>query len=255
MNARQRLRSVPDDHPHKPPAVYRRLKSAVVAALLATLPAPALAAGGAYAVDDVEIGKPGDCKVESWVSFASNHDLNAVTSPACVVNLGVPVELGALLQRARSNEVWTSIGGVKGKLNLIPLDNNRFGLGLSGGTSWNLNGGENTGSFVNVPVTFHLLDAFRINVNVGWQYDAIAKLHYGSWGAGFEWDLMKPVTLIGEVYGLVGPRSDPRTVTEPRTQLGLRLTPVSNVDLDLIWGRNIAGENAHWITIGLNLRY
>jgi len=219
------------------------------------LPAHANAAGGAYAVDDVEIGKPGDCKVESWVSFASNHDLNAVTSPACVVKLGIPVELGAQLQRARSGDVWTTTGGVKGKLNLIPVDNNRIGLGLSGGTNWNLNSGANTGGFVNIPVTFQVLETFRINVNGGWQYDAVAKLHYGSWGAGFEWNLIKPVTLIGEIYGLVGPRGDPATITEPRTQLGLRLTPVSTVDLDLIWGRNIAGENANWITVGLNLRF
>ena len=65
------------------------------------LPAQAHAAGGAFAVDDVEIGKPGDCKVESWASIASNHDFIAVTSPACVVKLGIPVELGGQLQRSR----------------------------------------------------------------------------------------------------------------------------------------------------------
>ena len=27
------------------------------------------------------------------------------------------------------------------------------------------------------------------------------------------------------------------------------------IDLDLIYGRNIAGENANWITVGLNVRF
>ncbi len=47
------------------------------------LSTPAQAAGGAFVVDDGEIGKPGDCKIESWASFASNADFLGVTSPAC----------------------------------------------------------------------------------------------------------------------------------------------------------------------------
>ena len=40
--------------------------------------------GGAYYVDDAEIGKPGSCEFESWSSFAANGDRIAVFSPACV---------------------------------------------------------------------------------------------------------------------------------------------------------------------------
>lgn len=47
----------------------------------------------------------------------------------------------------------------------------------------------------------------------------------------------------------------PNAIREPRTQIGLRFTPQDNIDLDLIWGRNITGENAHWLTLGLNLRF
>ena len=39
-----------------------------------------------------------------------------------------------------------------------------------------------------------------------------------------------------------------------RAQVGLRYTPVEAVDLDLIWGRNITGVRADWITVGLTLR-
>jgi hypothetical protein len=114
-----------------------------------------------------------------------------------------------------------------------------------------------------VPVTFQLQDNFRINVNGGWLYDRPNKIHYATWGAGFEWNFVKPLTLIGEVYGIAGrlPAVEedevpsPNAIREPRTQIGLRFTPHDNVDLDLIWGRNITGENAHWLTLGLNLRF
>ena len=233
----------------------------LVAAVL--LPAQAHAAGGAFAVDDVEIGKPGDCKIESWAAAASNHDFSAVTSPACVVKLGVPVELGGQLQRSRADGVWGTSGTLKGKLNLIPVADHPFGLGLAGGSSWDLLTGANTGGFVYVPVTFQVRDNIRINLNGGWLYDGPNKIHYATWGAGFEWNFVKPLTLIGEVYGIAGrlpavgedEAPAPNAIREPRTQIGLRFTPHDNIDLDLIWGHNITGENAHWLTIGLNLRF
>ena len=40
-----------------------------------------------------------------------------------------------------------------------------------------------------------------------------------------------------------------------RAQLGLRYTPIESLDIDLIYGRNISGENANWITVGLNVRF
>jgi hypothetical protein len=55
--------------------------------------------------------------------------------------------------------------------------------------------------------------------------------------------------LLGEVFAILGPEQ-----SNPRMQLGLRYNPVKSVDLDLIYGRNIAGERSNWITIGLNFR-
>ena len=60
---------------------------AVAVAILAWLPAgEARAANGAYAVDAADIGEAGSCKVESWLSSASNTDFTAVANPSCVVN-------------------------------------------------------------------------------------------------------------------------------------------------------------------------
>ncbi len=226
-------------------------------------PATTHAAGGAFVVDDVEVGKPGDCKVESWMSAAANHDFTAVTAPACVVKLGIPVELGGQLQRSRDDGAWSTSGTLRAKTNIIPIENHPFGLGVSGGASWDLITGASTGGFINVPVTFQIQDKLRVNVNGGWLYDNSAKIHYLTWGAGFEWNFVKPLTLIGEVYGQAGrlpaveddeaPASN--TLVQPRAQIGVRFTPQDNIDLDLIYGHNITGENSHWLTVGLNLRF
>ncbi|MDO8874801.1 MAG: hypothetical protein Q8M24_20185 [Pseudolabrys sp.] len=238
---------------------------ALLAAGLLLAPGHALAAGGAFAVDDSEVGKPGECKVESWVSFAGNRDLAAATSPACVVNLGIPVDIGGQLQRSRSDSEWGTSGALKAKVNIISAEGHAFGLGLSGGSGWDLITGASTGGFINVPVTFQLREDFKININGGWMYDATTKISYATWGAGFEWNFNKalPLTLIGEVYGQEGrlapvePDAAPanNSVREPRTQLGLRYTPKENIDVDVIWGRNITGENSNWLTLGVNLRF
>jgi len=41
----------------------------------------------------------------------------------------------------------------------------------------------------------------------------------------------------------------------PRVQVGLRFTPVEAFDIDVIYGRNITGENANWITLGTTIRF
>lgn len=241
----------------------RLAASMLFAAGLLLTPVHALAAGGAFAVDDSEIGKPGECKVESWLSLASNRDVIAATSPACVIKLGIPLEFGGQLQRSRSDSEWGTSGTLKAKINLIPAEGHAFGLGLSGGSGWNLITGANTGGFINVPVTFQLREDFKININGGWMHDATTKINYATWGGGFEWNFVKPLTLIGEVYGQSGrlqeaePDAAPsnNSVREPRTQLGLRYTPKDNIDIDVIWGRNITGENANWVTLGVNLRF
>jgi hypothetical protein len=65
---------------------------------------PATATYGGFYVDDYEIGEVGSCNLDNFVSFASNHDFMAVTSPSCVVRIGVPVEIGTEVQRSRESE-------------------------------------------------------------------------------------------------------------------------------------------------------
>jgi hypothetical protein len=225
------------------------------ALVAAMAPAAAEAAGGAFVVDDAEIGKPGDCKVESWVAFASNHDFQAVTQPACVANLGIPVELTATYARTRTDGEWQNFAGGKAKINLVPVETGRIGIGLVESALWDVRSGQNNFNMLFVPLTYQLSDKFRININAGWQYDGSHQANQNYWGAGFEWNFQQPLTLIGEVFGFAGPHVDPTSFTEPRAQLGLRVTPVKNLDVDLIYGRNVGGENANWFTLGLNVRF
>ena len=226
------------------------------------------AAGGAYVVDDSETVTPNTCALESWAQFASNHDFNTVTQPECGFDVGKPVEVDAALQRARSGGAWGTSSAVTAKLNLISTDksrdNSRIGVAFEVASAWNLQAGGNTGTNVFVPVTFMINDAFHINVNGGWFHDNVNNINYATWGIGFEWDFKPvPLTLIGEVFGQAGtlpiaadgdPPS-PNAIRDPRTQIGLRYKASDNADIDVIWGHNIGGENAHWVTLGLNLHY
>src|SRR5688572_11745159 len=125
------------------------------------------AAGGAYQVDDAEVGEPSSCKVESWLSSAGNSDFIGVVSPACVVNLGRPVELNAAFARFRSANEWGSVLVTKGKTNLIPLEANKFGLALIAGTAFDLLNRNVNGVFVTVPLTWQVHEQFRVNLNGG----------------------------------------------------------------------------------------
>lgn len=77
--------------------------------------------GGAYYVDDAEIGKPGSCEYESWSSFAANGDRIAVFSPACVVNFGAPVELGTNIVNLRSDGQGDTLATLTAKTVPIPI--------------------------------------------------------------------------------------------------------------------------------------
>ncbi|HEY5215915.1 MAG TPA: hypothetical protein VIJ17_03375, partial [Pseudolabrys sp.] len=61
-------------------------------------------------------------------------------------------------------------------------------------------------------------------------------------------------TLTGEVFGLGG-MADVSSVTQPRFQVGLRFRPVDRFNIDVIYGRNLTGENANWITVATVIRF
>jgi len=57
-----------------------------------------------------------------------------------------------------------------------------------------------------------------------------------------------------EAFGQAG-HSDTPSVIQPRFQTGIRYRPNEIFSVDLIYGRNIQGENANWITLGTTIRF
>src|ERR1044072_2317272 len=122
------------------------------------------AAGTAYGVDHAEAGDIGNCKVESWLSWASNQDFLAITNPSCVVNLGRPVELSVQFQRSRSDGEWGTFAAPKVKTNLIPTAIGTFGVAIAGGAAFDLVTHETLGFYAYIPATMRLSEVMRMNI-------------------------------------------------------------------------------------------
>lgn len=223
----------------------------MLTAALFAMSGQAEAAGGAYAVDDADIGKPGSCQNEAWASVATSRDFVGVESPACVVTIGLPVELTALYQRTRTASEWATTWGIQAKS--VPVNTDQIAVGWTIGTARDVTTHRQL-MFVNLPVTFKFGNDFRIHTNVGWLYDGRVDIHYATGGVGFDWDFAKRFSLMGEIYIQRGRATAFPTVTEPRVQIGLRHIPIPTVDIDLIYGQNLNGRGAHWFTFGLTVR-
>jgi hypothetical protein len=237
-------------------SVCPRAGALALAVLSLTLlpPAGARAAklGGPYFVDDAEIGPVGSCEFEQWASSAQNGDHIYVFSPACVVRLGAPVEIGTNLVNFRSDGVLDPTISLTGKTVPIPLPGGGrpgFGLALSGAFVWDMTSNSLNSMILNIPLTYDFSEKLRLNVNVGAQYNADPSLLLATAGLGVSWNFGNQWSIISEVFAFMAPGQ-----TNPRFQTGLRYNPIKAVDCDFIYGRNITGEGANWFTVALTVR-
>ena len=237
------------------PQLLRRI--ALVA--LALFPARAIAAGAAYQVDTAEVGEPGNCKVESWASFAKSGDLIASSSPDCVVSIfGKAVDISSQFSRFRSDDEWGTGVFPKAKMNLIPTAIGQWGVAVSSSTAIDLITGNVAAWFVTMPATLRISDTLRVNVNLGYARDRNVSRDYMTYGLGF--DLRTPDnvwTLTAEVFGIAGAITEEqeRGQIRPRWQVGLRWRPIDDFNLDVIYGRNLTGEESNWITVATVFRF
>jgi hypothetical protein len=105
-----------------------------------------------------------------------------------------------------------------------------------------------------VPATYRLSENMRINVNAGWLWDRTVDRHYLTYGVGFDWKFTEVLQWTIETFGQAGAADHPNVV-RPRFQTGVRYRPNEIFSVDLIYGHNIMGENANWITIGTTVRF
>jgi len=238
------------------PASHWWAVATAVCTVAAGISNEARAAGAAYQVDTAEVSEVGSCKVESWISSAANHDFIASVSPACVVDMFRPVEVSAQFTRSRADGEWGTGVTPKVKTNIVPTAIGSWGFAISATAAYDLITKENTALAVTVPATLRVSNVVRINLNVGWQLDRTTDRNYLTYGAGFDWRTPDNIwTLTGEVFGQAGAALDQPGLVEPRFQLGLRYRPVDQFNIDLIYGRNLAGERANWITLATIFRF
>jgi hypothetical protein len=237
-------------------SVCPRAGALALAALSLTLlpPTGARAAklGGAYFVEDAEIGPVGSCETEQWASSAHNGDHIYSVSPACVVRLGAPVEIGTNLLNFRSDGVVDPVVTLAGKTVPIPLPGGGlpgFGLALSGAVVWDMNTNSLSNLIINIPLSYDFSPTLRLNVNVGALYNADPSLLIATAGLGVSWNFADQWSIISEVFAFMAPGQ-----TNPRYQTGLRYNPIKAVDCDFIYGRNLTGEGANWFTVALTVR-
>src|SRR3982750_3486056 len=228
--------------------------TAAIAALGAFAAQDARAANGAYAVDAADISDVGSCKVESWLSMAANSDLAAVANPSCAVNIFRPVELSLQTVRSRSDGDWSTSLAPKAKWNLVPTGVGKVGVSFYAGGAFDAATGENLTAFAVVPLTYRLSENMRINLNGGWLWDRMTDRHYLTYGAGFDWKFTETLQWTLAAFGQLGASDVPSTV-RPRFQTGVRYRPNEIFSIDVIFGHNITGENASWLTLGTPIRF
>jgi hypothetical protein len=231
-----------------------RIVAAAVCAAALSIADDARAAGTAFAVETAEVSAVGSCKVEQWFSAASNRDRIGVVTPSCVADFFRPVELSVQVNRARAEVDWTTSLTPKAKTNVVPTAIGSWGWAFAASAAYDAATGENTALFAVVPGTLRLSENWRININPGFLWDRASDRRYFSYGVGVDWRFTEIWTLTGEVFGLAGSADTP-TVTRPRFQAGLRYRPVERFSMDFIYGRNITGENANWLTVGMTIRF
>jgi hypothetical protein len=228
--------------------------AATVVIMALVLSDRAWAANGAYAVDAADISDVGSCKVESWISTATNTDFSAVANPSCVIDPFKPVEVSLLTNRSRSDGELSTTIAPKAKMNFVPTGIGKFGFSFYAGGSFDALTGENLTAFAVVPVTYRLSETTRINLNGGWLWDRTVDRHYLTYGVGFDWKFTDVLQWTIEAFGQAGASEMP-SVVRPRFQTGVRYRPNEIFSVDVIYGRNITGENADWITIGTTIRF
>src|SRR6202163_3332079 len=232
-----------------------RIAFAAITAISGSLTAgDARAANGAYAVDAADISETGSCKVESWISTATNTDFSAVANPSCVVDPFKPVELSLLTNRARSDGDWSTTIAPKAKTNLVPTGIGKFGFSFFAGGQFDARTGENLAAFAVVPATYRLSETMRININGGWLWDRTVDRHYLTYGVGFDWKFTDVLQWTIEAFGQAG-ASDIPSVVRPRFQTGVRYRPNEIFSVGAIYGPNIAGQKANWITVRTTIRF
>ncbi|MGY6709323.1 MAG: hypothetical protein ACXIVF_13455 [Rhizobiaceae bacterium] len=203
------------------------------------------APAGPYVVDDAEIGEVGECEISAWHTHVDGGVSSTALAAACVVLPGL--ELGATGVRANED------GGVfaaelEAKFGLIEETEHGVGIALVAGAAFGFDPGSLDAVFVNLPVSYSPVDAFALNVNVGWEWDNGERVHLLTYGIGAEAELHPRLFAIAELHGASN--------GSLAMQAGFRPVIVpERLHLDLVYGRSLKGSADHSISVGLGFAF
>lgn len=153
---------------------WRLCSYAAMISVVFAVSAHAAKLGGPYYVDDAEIGKVGSCEVESWASLAADADHSYVFGPACVVKLGLPVEIGINAVNTLSGGAADTTLSLTGKVVPLPIGpNGGFGLAVSTAAVYDVTQKTLNSFIFEMPLPYEVNQALRINVDVGSQYNSL----------------------------------------------------------------------------------
>lgn len=221
----------------------------LAALLLVLAPAAAARASGPYLVDDAAITPAGTGQVEAWLSLArGNAILNAIPATSFA---GLPnVEWSIALNGTRVLNAEDATVAVQAKWQLRPAEGRRAGFALVGNLAADPVRARATSALAYAAVTVPAGDRLLLHANLGWARTLAAPRGSAlTWGARAEAALIPDrLAAHAELFG----SSD----TGRGVQLGLRPTNRrGNLDLELIFGRNLTGERRNWVTLGFAARF
>ena len=114
--------------------------------------------------------------------------------------------------------------------------------------------GENLTAFATIPATYRLSENMRINVNGGWLWDRFVDRHYLTLRHRLRLEIHRDAAM--DHRSVRSGRPIGRTERGAAAfQTGVRYRPNEIFSVDLIYGHNITGENANWITLGTTIRF
>lgn len=220
--------------------------SGLAGAFALALTSPAFASGGPYAVDDAGIATPGKFKFETWLSLAGNDDLIFVASPGYVFEALPWIEFELTFENARRGDEWETTLAPAVKIALRDMDEDGVGVALSLGSGHAGIVRRADTVYAVVPVTVPVGERALVNLNAGIERDQATSQTEAVWGVGGQL-LFDRGELIAEAFGREG--------GTPGFQAGVRPYAFGGAALELAYGRNLDGNSANWLTIGLSFEF
>jgi hypothetical protein len=221
------------------------------------VPAPALAQGGPYRVDDSAILAPGAAKLDAAFGAALRRprELEATLTPAVTFRFLPMAEFSLGLSRsaeaAETGRGWATRLSPRVKIEVLPLaEDRRFGLAIATGLAWRTAPGATrleTLDAVGI-LSVRPAEPLTLSLNLGLERDREAGRTAPLWGVGAAWEVQEGTALIAALSGSDRGRS--------ALQGGLRQGLGEGLPtLDVVLGRNLSDRRGAWVVLGLTAEF